>query len=352
VSAIEPVRFGPAVSRNVPSGAHTVNGTSISSRVRALIGCGLILGSGLARAQNVDLVGGLGYSATDPARAKGNSYEVMSSTTLTQAEFYLNFTGSQTLRFTVHSSPIEFGTYNEIFQTSSAVNGVGPGWYSPGPISVPFVAGTYYIVAVSWSGTMTYYFSTGDSQPVSFGSEVHGYAIGSHPLPPAFSSSVNDFAIYHQRLTTQTVAPGPLVYCTAGTTTNGCEAQIAANGNPSVGLSTPCQIQITGVEGQKSGILFYGLGSLIQPWCAIGGTSLLCVKAPTMRTGAQTSGGTIAQCDGSLSLDWNAFQSFNPGALGSPWSAGNKAFVQGWFRDPPACKTTALSNAVELTYVP
>ena len=42
----------------------------------------------------------------------------------------------------------------------------------------------------------------------------------------------------------------------------------------------------------------------------------------------------------------------NPSALGNPWTAGDKVYVQGWFRDPPACKTTSLSNAVELTYLP
>jgi hypothetical protein len=41
-----------------------------------------------------------------------------------------------------------------------------------------------------------------------------------------------------------------------------------------------------------------------------------------------------------------------PGALGNPRSVGAKAHVQGWFRDPPAPKTTNLSDAVELTYAP
>ena len=54
----------------------------------------------------------------------------------------------------------------------------------------------------------------------------------------------------------------------------------------------------------------------------------------------------------SFALDWNAFQSANPSALGHPWTAGSKAEVQAWYRDPPASKTTNLSNAVELTYSP
>jgi hypothetical protein len=71
-----------------------------------------------------------------------------------------------------------------------------------------------------------------------------------------------------------------------------------------------------------------------------------------MRTLAQGSGGAQGSCNGALALDWNAFQLANPGALGNPWVAGARAYVQGWYRDPPACKTTSLSNAVALTYLP
>jgi hypothetical protein len=147
-------------------------------------------------------------------------------------------------------------------------------------------------------------------------------------------------------------APTPTVYCTAGTTTSGCVPAIGATGNPDVAHSNTCQITVANVEGQKSGILFYGLTQGGSPWCSVGGTSFLCVKAPTQRTGTQNSGGTAGACDGSLTLDWNAFQLASPGALGQPFSAGDNAYVQGWFRDPPACKTTNLSDAVELTYLP
>jgi len=53
-----------------------------------------------------------------------------------------------------------------------------------------------------------------------------------------------------------------------------------------------------------------------------------------------------------VGLAWNAHQSSSPGALGNPGSVGVKAFVLAWFRDPPAVKSTNLSNAVELTYAP
>jgi len=146
---------------------------------------------------------------------------------------------------------------------------------------------------------------------------------------------------------------GPMTYCTAGTTTNNCVASISASANPNVAHSTPCQISIASVEGQKSGIVFYGLSALPQPWCSGGaGSSFLCVKPPTQRSLPQSSGGTAGQCDGTLSLDWNAFQLANPTGLGTPWTAGAVADVQGWFRDPSACRTTNLSDAIELVYQP
>jgi subtilisin-like proprotein convertase family protein len=147
------------------------------------------------------------------------------------------------------------------------------------------------------------------------------------------------------------VVSGPVSYCTAGTTTNGCLASISASANPSVSFANACNVSVANVEGQKNGILFYGLASNAVPW-APGSNSFLCVKPPTQRTGTQTSGGTMNACDGSFALNWNAYQMANPTALGNPWAVGNKAYVQAWFRDPPAVKTTNLSNGLEMTYVP
>ncbi len=145
----------------------------------------------------------------------------------------------------------------------------------------------------------------------------------------------------------------PLAYCTPGTTSNGCNALVSASAQPSATLASPCAITVSGVEGQRTGIVFYGLQALPQAWCSGGiGSSFLCVKPPTQRSFPQSSGGTNASCTGSLALDWNAFQLATPSALGTPWGAGDKAFVQAWFRDPGACRTTSLSNALELTHVP
>ncbi len=142
----------------------------------------------------------------------------------------------------------------------------------------------------------------------------------------------------------------PVAYCTAGTTTNGCEASISATASPSASAANPCIINVTNVEGAKSALIFYSVtGRQAAAWNT---TSFLCVKSPTQRSPAQTSTGVAGTCDGTLTLDWNAYQAANPTAIGNPWAAGNLAQVQAWFRDPPAGKSTNLSNAIEMTYVP
>jgi hypothetical protein len=181
----------------------------------------------------------------------------------------------------------------------------------------------------------------------------YGWSAGSTPIQTIRVNSagaVGSFMILDD-LQVDFWVPTPVVYCTSGTSSSGCAAAISASANPNVAHTAPCQISVLGVEGQRSGIVFYGLAAQVSPWCS-GGSSYLCIKAPVMRTGVQSSGGTLSACDGSLALDWNAFQLAHPGALGAPWAVGNKAYVQGWFRDPTSCKTTSLSNAVELSYSP
>ncbi|MCC7011827.1 MAG: hypothetical protein IT454_04620 [Planctomycetes bacterium] len=144
----------------------------------------------------------------------------------------------------------------------------------------------------------------------------------------------------------------PFNYCAAGSTSNGCIPRIAANAHPRVGHGSSCVIVATNVEGQKNGLLFYGLRATQSPWCAAGGSSFLCVKPPTQRTLNQSTGGTAGACNGALVLDWSNFQTTHPFSLGNPFTAGDVVFVQGWFRDPAACKTTSLTGGLGLEYQP
>jgi len=146
--------------------------------------------------------------------------------------------------------------------------------------------------------------------------------------------------------------PGPVSYCTSSTTTHGCVPSITATGALSVAATNGCVIDVSSVEGQKSGLIFYGAsGQVAFPW-APGSTSFFCVKSPTQRTLLQSTGGTNGQCDGALTLDLRDFMATYSGALGSSVAAGDTFQVQSWFRDPPAPKTTNLSNALQIVACP
>lgn len=141
-------------------------------------------------------------------------------------------------------------------------------------------------------------------------------------------------------------------YCTSGITTNGCAPWITGIGAASASSGAGFTLSVANVEGQKSGLLFYGVsGALASPW-GTGGTSYLCVKAPTQRMSAQNSGGAAGSCDGTLSEDWNTFVTSHPNALGQPFAGGESVWAQAWFRDPAAVKTTNLSDGLMFVLQP
>ncbi len=140
-------------------------------------------------------------------------------------------------------------------------------------------------------------------------------------------------------------------YCTAGTSSNGCVATLSGSGTPDANAGSGFKLSASNVDGQRSGLIFYGVsGRVAFPWGA--GSSWLCVKSPTQRTAPQNSGGTSGACNGVLSIDWNAFIAANPGALGAPFSGGDVVQAQAWCRDPPSSKSTSLSDALEFVVQP
>lgn len=145
----------------------------------------------------------------------------------------------------------------------------------------------------------------------------------------------------------------PTTYCTAGISSNFCVPQISAELQPNTENSGRCVVSVRDVPGDRLGVVFYGVdNSGFQPslWGGPTGTSYLCVRPPTARLGAPlNSGGIAGACNGSFSLDWDAYQSVNPASLGNPWIAGDLVFAQAWYRDPLALKSSNLSDAVQLT---
>jgi Tol biopolymer transport system component len=137
-------------------------------------------------------------------------------------------------------------------------------------------------------------------------------------------------------------------YCTAGTTVHGCVPTIAGVGTPSSQSASGFDIVVRNTPGQRFGTIFYGFYAGAVPWAPFS-PSFQCIAFPIQRTGDRQSGGTAGQCNGELRLDFNAWRAANPGALGSPYVAGQVIYAQGWLRDPGAPKQTNLSDGLRFT---
>lgn len=137
-------------------------------------------------------------------------------------------------------------------------------------------------------------------------------------------------------------------YCTAGTSVHGCVASIAGVGTPSTTTGSGFDIVVSSVPGQRYGTIFYGFYPANVPW-APNSPSYRCVSFPIQRMGNLPTHGSVSQCNGDLTIDFNAWYAANPGALGAPFIAGQVFYAQGWYRDPAAPKQTNLSNGLRFT---
>jgi hypothetical protein len=144
--------------------------------------------------------------------------------------------------------------------------------------------------------------------------------------------------------------PVAATYGTASASSGGCSAAISFSGSPSASLATPFAIDVTSAEANQHGMVLYGIhGPQSVPWH---GGAILCIHPPLQRTPLQDAGGTSGQCDGHFTLDWNAFLSSHPTALGFPWHAGQALWAQAAMRDPSSPSSIATSNALAISVCP
>jgi hypothetical protein len=142
--------------------------------------------------------------------------------------------------------------------------------------------------------------------------------------------------------------PSPSSYCTAGTSSNGCQATLLASGIPSANQPSGFVLSAAGMEGDKDGLFFFGTsGRQANSWGS--GTSFQCVIPPVLRAGLLVGSGTPGACDGAVSQDLNAL--WCPTCPKPTKNPGPGALVQAqlWYRDPTntSNQTTSLSDAME-----
>jgi hypothetical protein len=125
---------------------------------------------------------------------------------------------------------------------------------------------------------------------------------------------------------------------------------LSAIGSSSGSAGSGFTLRVSGSDGQRSGLLVYGVGGRqVLPW---GASSFSCVTPPRQRMGLSWTNGTSGQCDGSFAVDWNAFFASHPSALGAPIGELTPIQAQAFVRDPTAPGGSVLSNALEFYAVP
>ncbi len=253
------------------------------------------------------------------------------------------------------------GTFLGVFHNSDGVAGIDfPSQISLGANGEVLAAGQSAptgLFTYDSSGVQTAYYSIAAAARgvarMTDGRLLYTSSSGVHVYDPATANIVNIVVGISPYYINPYRPPGPPVnYCTAGVSTQGCSPQLTHTGTPSASASSGFVITAVPIDAQRSATFFYGvMGRQSLPW-ASGSTSYFCVRAPIQRTPTLTTGGTIGSCNGVATLDWNAFAAANPGAVGQPYVFGMMINAQCWFRDPPAPRSTNLSNGLEFFVQP
>jgi hypothetical protein len=169
-------------------------------------------------------------------------------------------------------------------------------------------------------------------------------------LYPGVAGNNADYSLWITGASDGSCSSAPTSYCTAGTSSAGCQASISASGTASASAATGFDLVATGAEGGKNGLFFFGAnGRQAQPWG--NGTSFQCVVPPVKRGALLPASGLPSACDGSFVYDLNARWTAKPAQ-----NPGSGAVVQAqlWHRDPlnTSNKKTTLSDALEFSVCP
>lgn len=230
-------------------------------------------------------------------------------------------------------------------------DGTGPALFMGGSFTT--IGGNPFACLARWNGTSLSPLGSGTTGQVAQVNTlvVHQDLYGSSLIVAGLFNSAPDSGDSYIARWGCPIEVAGTSYCTAGTSSQGCVASLAGSGVPSVTASSGHSIVASQLPGQHNALIFYGVsGPVSSPWGM--GSSFLCVKSPTEHTPTATVGGTSGACDGSLSLDWNAYRATHPTAVGQPFAPGDQVWAQAWYRDPPAPKTTSLSNALTFFLLP
>jgi hypothetical protein len=142
-------------------------------------------------------------------------------------------------------------------------------------------------------------------------------------------------------------------YCIPGISAQGCAATLSVAGTPSASATTGFTVFADGVNGDISGLFFYGTAGKQQiPWG--NGNSFQCVVPPVIRMGTFLSTSAPDPCTARFVQDFNAtWCPTCPLPLKNP-GAGAEIYFQLWYRDPnnTSNQSTSFSNAGQAAVCP
>jgi len=189
----------------------------------------VLVASALLPAQTVETIGGMNSSPTGSNRAKANLFAVDTSVIMIDFEMYLDVPGPETLTFFAYRHHSRSGTAPlEWTIPVTVTGGTGPQWVSTGPIAIPLIAGNHYAIGCSWTGGVTYYYST-NGAAMSFGTWQRAHTL-TNPVPATLNIPASvDAARYYQRFTT--VPTNSVVNVGTGCSANPAPPRLVAAGD-------------------------------------------------------------------------------------------------------------------------
>lgn len=242
-------------------------------------------------AQIIDTIGGQTSAPSGALRGKGSLFAVNTSVVLTEYEMYFNVPAQETLTWFIYRHHSRSGTASLLWTSQTTVpGGIGPAFYSTGPIAVPLVAGNHYMIGCYWQGSITYYYSTATTgSPVSFGTWQRAHTLNAPPAPTFSIPAGVDVAQYYQRLTT--VPVNSVVNTGTGCSATTLLPRLVAGNFFSLGTTTQLEL----VDAAPSTIALFGLAggpALPAPFPLFGCSIWLDVSGPvaTVATLASATG--------------------------------------------------------------
>lgn len=182
-------------------------------RLALSLGTLLLAAAPVCAQLNIDTIGGTNSTPSGSNRAKACVFSVTQSSILLEFEMYLDVPGPETLTYFVYKYHQRSGAF--VLDDSITLNvdgtGVGPAWYSTGPIAYELICGNHYMIGMHWVGNVQYFYNLqGSPSAVSMGTWERAHTI-TGALPATYNVRTGvDAAQYYQRLTS---AANPIVDC-------------------------------------------------------------------------------------------------------------------------------------------